>query len=97
MERADRVACLPVSIGWSDVGSWDALDEIRTGRGDGQPSDAMLIDAEGSSVHSQGLRVTISGVRDVLVIATGTDVLVIPRGESQRVKDVVARRRALRG
>lgn len=95
MEHADRVACLPVSMGWSDVGSWDALDELRDRRGVGQPSDAMLIDAEGSSVHSQGLRVTISGVRDVLVIATGTDVLVIPRGESQRVKDAVTRRRAL--
>lgn len=93
MERAEKVACLPVTMGWSDVGSWDALDDIRSARGDGQPDDALLIDSEGSSIHSEGLRVTISGVRDVLVIATATDVLVVPRGQSQRVKDAATRRR----
>ena len=95
MERADRVACLPVDMGWSDVGSWDALDEIRSRRGSSGPDDALLIDAEGSSVHSDGgVRVTISGVPDVLVIATGRDVLIIPRGESQRVKAVATHRKS---
>jgi mannose-1-phosphate guanylyltransferase/mannose-1-phosphate guanylyltransferase/mannose-6-phosphate isomerase len=28
MERAERVAVVPVSMGWSDIGSWDALHEI---------------------------------------------------------------------
>lgn len=95
MERAEKVACLPVAMGWSDVGSWDALDEIRAGRGESQPGDAMLIDAQGSSIHSDGPRVTVSGVRDILVIATANDVLVIPRGQSQRVKDVAKRRRLI--
>ena len=93
LERAERVACVPVSMGWSDVGSWDALDQLRSAQGAVDGADAMLIDADGSSIHSEGVRVTISGVRDVFVIATNTDVLVIPKGESQRVKDVVARLR----
>ena len=97
MEREGKVACLPVSMGWSDVGSWDALDEIRGGGLDDQPAGSLLIDAEGSSIHADGMRVTVSGVSDILVIATTTDVLVIPRGQSQRVKDVVNRRRALEG
>ena len=91
LERAERVACVPVSMGWSDVGSWDALDQLRSAQGAVDGTDAMLIDADGSSIHSEGVRVTISGVRDIFVIATNTDVLVIPKGESQRVKDVVAR------
>jgi mannose-1-phosphate guanylyltransferase/mannose-1-phosphate guanylyltransferase/mannose-6-phosphate isomerase len=28
MEKADRVAVVPVSMGWSDIGSWDALHEV---------------------------------------------------------------------
>ena len=93
MERSDRVACEPVAMGWSDVGSWDALDEIRSRRGHTHPAGTLLIDADGSSVHSDGRRVTISGVSDILVIVTDHEVLVIPRGESQRVKQVVAARK----
>ncbi len=36
---------------------------------------------------------TISGVSNVLVIVTDDEVLVIPRGQSQRVKQVVAARK----
>lgn len=93
MERSDRVACEPVRMGWSDVGSWDALDEIRSRLGHSHPDGTLLIDADGSSVHSDGRRVTISGVSNVLVIVTDDEVLVIPRGQSQRVKQVVAARK----
>ena len=93
MERSDRVACEPVAMGWSDVGSWDALDEIRSRRGHAHANGTLLIDADGSSVHGDGRRVTISGVSNILVIVTEDEVLVIPRGESQRVKQVAAARK----
>ncbi len=93
MERSDRVGCVPVSMGWSDVGSWDSLGELMDGRGHTDPG-VLLLDAPGSRAHSDGRSVTISGVANVIVIATADDVLVIPRGESQRVKDVVQARKS---
>ena len=96
LERSDRVDCVPVSMGWSDVGSWDSLGELMEGRGHADPR-VLLLDAPGSRAHSDGRRVTISGVADVIVIATADDVLVIPRGESQRVREVVRAHRERRG
>ncbi len=95
MERSDRVGCVPVSMGWSDVGSWDSLGELIEGRGHADPR-VLLLDAPGSRAHTDGQRVTISGVADVIVIATADNVLVIPRGESQRVKEVARAHRERR-
>ena len=53
MERAERVACLPVSMGWSDVGSWDALDEVRGGGGH-RSAGGIAADRRGGLVHPLG-------------------------------------------
>ena len=90
MERSDRVRCVPVEMGWSDVGSWDSLGDLLNERGESDDR-VTLIDAAGSRGHSDGPRITVSGVADVIVIATHGDVLVVPRGESQRVKEAARR------
>ena len=93
MEKADRVAVVPVSMGWSDVGSWDALYEIaaRDEAGNCVAGPTFAIDTENCLVRSTGPRVATIGVSDLLVIATGDAVLVMPRGSSQRVKEAVER------
>lgn len=89
MERSDRVRCVPVSMGWSDVGSWDSLGDLLGERAEGDGR-VTLIDAPCSRGHSDGPRITISGVADVIVVATAEEVLVVPRGQSQRVKQAAA-------
>ncbi len=89
MEKADRVAVAPVSMGWSDVGSWDALHDIR-GKDDGGNTvigETRLSDAKGNLVHADGIRVSIHGVDDLIVVANGKEVLILPRGTSQKVRD----------
>ena len=88
MEKADRVAVVPVSMGWSDVGSWDALYELGA-KDDAQNSlkgNIRAIDASGNLIHSDGLRISVSGVKDLIVVASGNEVLILPRGSSQDVK-----------
>lgn len=96
MEKAERVAVVPVSMGWSDVGSWDALHEIsaRDGSGNALSGDIVAIDTANSLVRSDGIKVTAVGVEDLIVVATKDAVLVMPRGESQRVKEIVERLKA---
>lgn len=91
MEKAERVAVVPVSMGWSDVGSWDALHEIsaKDGKGNALLGDTLAIDTAGSLVRSDGPKVTAIGVDDLIIVATKDAVLVMPRGESQRVKEIV--------
>lgn len=88
MEKAERVAVAPVSMGWSDVGSWDALHELRDKDEAANSSigDVRLTEANGNLIHADGIRVSVHGVDDLIVVANGKEVLILPRGKSQHVK-----------
>ncbi len=94
MEKADRVAVIPVAMGWNDVGSWDALHAIseldsagNTHSGNGQ---VTAIDTANCLVRSDGAHIALVGVEDLVVVASGNDVLILPRGRSQDIKKLIA-------
>jgi mannose-1-phosphate guanylyltransferase/mannose-1-phosphate guanylyltransferase/mannose-6-phosphate isomerase len=89
MEKAAKVAVAPVGMGWSDVGSWDALHEIGSKDVNGNVSSgAVRIDnSHGNLIHANGIRVSVHGVDDLLIIANGSEVMILPRGASQKVRD----------
>lgn len=86
MEKSDEVAVVPVDMGWSDVGSWDALFELSA-----VPTDAnvLTIDGKNNLIRSDGIRIHSAGMEDMIVIASGNDVMIVPRGKSQDVKKIV--------
>ncbi|MEP7348923.1 MAG: mannose-1-phosphate guanylyltransferase [Sphingorhabdus sp.] len=89
MEKADRVAVVPVAMGWSDVGSWDALHELggKDEGGNATIGSVRLSEASGNLIHADGIRVSVHGVDDLIVVANGKEVLILPRGSSQKVRD----------
>jgi mannose-1-phosphate guanylyltransferase len=91
MEKADKVAVLPVAIGWSDIGSWDALHAVaaRDAAGNAIAGDVLALDARNCLIRSEGPLVAAIGVEDLVVIATADAVLIVPRAQSQRVKEAV--------
>ena len=91
MEKADRVAVVPVEMGWSDVGSWDALHAILPGdeTGNVHHGEVVAIDTSHCLIRSEGPLVAAVGVKDLIVIATPDAVLILPRGSSQEVKRAV--------
>lgn len=91
MEKADRVAVAPVEMGWSDVGSWDALHALGTPDADGNVmhGDVVAIDTRDCFIRSEGPVVTTVGVHDLIVVATRDAVMIVPRGSSQDVKRIV--------
>lgn len=90
MERAEKVAVVPVSMGWSDVGSWDSLHAIsqQDASGNATRGDILAIDSANCLVHSDGARVALVGVEDLIVVVSGKDILILPRGKSQLVRKV---------
>ena len=91
MEKADRVAVVPVAMGWSDVGSWDALLDLAT-RDENEVAchgEVLAIDSVRCLVRSDGPAVVTVGVSDLIVVATEDAVLILPRGQSQRVREAV--------
>ncbi|WP_230482091.1 mannose-1-phosphate guanylyltransferase/mannose-6-phosphate isomerase [Sphingomonas sp. Leaf21] len=91
MERADRVAVVPVAMGWSDVGSWDALHAISEldGLGNAHRGEVLAIDTQNCLIRTDRVRVAAVGVKDLIVVASGDDILILPRGRSQDVKKLI--------
>ncbi|MEI9927473.1 MAG: mannose-1-phosphate guanylyltransferase/mannose-6-phosphate isomerase [Sphingomonas sp.] len=92
MEKAERVAVVPVTMGWNDLGSWDALHAISESdaHGNSCTGDVIAIETANCLVRSgAGKRVALVGVEDLIVVVHGDDVLVMPRGRSQEVKKII--------
>ncbi|HEU0067051.1 MAG TPA: mannose-1-phosphate guanylyltransferase/mannose-6-phosphate isomerase [Sphingomonas sp.] len=92
MEKADRVAVVPVEMGWSDLGSWDALHAIadHDSAGNAHRGDVIAIGTQNCLVQTDGARIAMVGVSDLIVVAAGTDIMILPRGRSQEVKTLLA-------
>ena len=97
LEKTPRTAVVPVSCGWTDVGSWSALWAL----GAGGPQDNVTVGevvaeaTTGSYLRSEGPLVATVGVDDLIVIATPDAVLVAHKDRDQEVKAVVERLRKL--
>ncbi len=91
MEKVERIAVAPVSMGWSDVGSWDALHEIaaKDDSGNAVSGDVVAIGTSDCLIRSEGPLIAAIGVDSLSIIATDDAVLVMPRGQSQDVKRAV--------
>ncbi|MDF2493508.1 mannose-1-phosphate guanylyltransferase/mannose-6-phosphate isomerase [Sphingomonas sp.] len=91
MEKSDQVAVVPVTMGWNDVGSWDALHSISA-RDDSENAirgEVIALDSTNCLVRSDGARIAMVGVKDLIVVASGNDILILPRGRSQEVKSLL--------
>ena len=87
MENTARAALVPALMGWSDIGSWDALHTARGGdaHGNSVTGPAELVGCRNVLVESDGPRVSVIGLEDVVVVVDGNEVLVTTRAGAQRV------------
>ncbi len=88
------VYVVPLSCGWSDVGSWLSLYELRNSehdeKGNLKEGDIVAIDCEKSFISSQGKRlVTCLGLSGCLVVDTDDAVLVADINRSQDIRKIV--------
>lgn len=93
-ENDSQVVVIPVAMGWSDIGSWDALHLLNaTADGHAHSSSGggrvVALDTTNCLFKSDGIRIAALGVSDLIVVATGTDVMILPRGRSQDVRRLV--------
>jgi mannose-1-phosphate guanylyltransferase/mannose-6-phosphate isomerase len=83
MENAGRVAMVPADLDWSDIGNWQAVRNARPADalGNSRRGPAQLLDCRNVMVDSDGPRVHVLGMDDVIVVVDGNDVLVT-RGDA---------------
>lgn len=96
MEKTDSAVVVPLEAGWSDVGSWSALQDALTADEDGNVTcgDVIVENTSGCLLHSTSRMVAAVGLENHVVVETKDAVLVAPRDKVQDVKSVVARLKA---
>jgi mannose-1-phosphate guanylyltransferase/mannose-1-phosphate guanylyltransferase/mannose-6-phosphate isomerase len=92
MEHTDKAVVVPVSMGWSDVGAWDALWDIadqRDGEDNVTMGDVLALDCQGSYLRSEEPMIAALGLENMIVIATHDAILVAPRHRAQEIGRIV--------
>src|SRR5579859_8050503 len=93
MEKTARAAVVPVSCGWSDVGSWHAVWELsdKDGHGNAAQGTAVFEDSRNCNVATDRALVALEGVDDLVVVATQDAVLVSRQKDANGLKRLVAK------
>jgi mannose-1-phosphate guanylyltransferase/mannose-6-phosphate isomerase len=97
MERTRLAAVVPADMGWSDVGSWDAVwDGLEhDAAGNAVSGPAVMIESRNNLVRSEdGVLAALVGIDNAVVIATGDAVLVAARDKAENVKALVEQLKA---
>lgn len=87
MEPTEHKAMVPADMGWSDIGNWDALHCALPcdANGNSRKGQVELVDCRNVLVDSDGPRVSVIGLEDVVIVVDGGEVLVTTHAGAQKV------------
>jgi mannose-1-phosphate guanylyltransferase / mannose-6-phosphate isomerase len=96
MEKTSEAVVVPLDAGWSDVGSWSALQDAlsRDAVGNVISGDVITEGTTGCYLHSTSRLIAAVGLSDHVVVETKDAVLVAPRDKVQDVKALVSQLKA---
>ena len=85
------IKMVPLDVGWSDLGAWDAVWNVLPKDEDGNAhvGDVLTHRSSNTLVHATSRLVTLVGVQDLVVVETADAVLVANKHSSQDVKHIV--------
>lgn len=96
MQKAKNIAVIPADFGWSDIGSWDALDKLITAdvKGNRIIGDGILQKSENTTIYNQNTKkkriIAAVGLKNVIIVDTNDALLIVDRAYTQSVKQLVA-------
>lgn len=83
-ERTDRAVAVRASFRWDDVGSWDAFEKLFSEH----PENMVEVQGRNNFVYSD-IPVALCGVEDLVVVIKNGNALVMKKGTSAAMRDVV--------
>lgn len=91
MEKAERVAVIPLNVGWNDVGSWAALYDLtpHDSAENAVRGEHIGIDTQTTLIYSEKRLIATIGLQDMIVIDTEDALLICPKDRAQDVKKIV--------
>lgn len=96
MEKSSNVKVVPSDIGWSDVGSFDALyDELpKDAEGNTLNDNHVHVDSRNNLIYGGERKIATVDIEDLIVVDTGDALLISKKGSSQKVKNIVEKIRS---
>ena len=90
MEKSSNVAVVPCSIGWSDIGTWQALGDLieADANGNRAQGEVLLHDTLNCTIQSEGRLIATAGVKNLIIIDTPDAILVADKSSAQDVKNI---------
>jgi len=91
MEKSDKVKVVASDIGWSDLGSFDALSEefAKDENGNSIDENIIAINAKNNFVYTSERMIALADVDDLIIVDTPDALLVTKKGSSQKIKTIV--------
>jgi mannose-1-phosphate guanylyltransferase len=86
-----RVSVIPAKVGWSDIGSWNAVYELLASKlgANVSPGPSFTLDASGNYLWAPGKFIAAIGVHDLVLVETDDAILLCPRDRAQDVGKIV--------
>ena len=97
MEKTDKAVVIPLSAGWSDVGSWQALWDIaeKDAGGNACKGDVLVEDSYNNYIQSEQKLIATLGVNNLVIVESDDAILVADKNQVQDVKKLVNRLKAV--
>lgn len=96
MEKSDNIYVIPSSFGWSDVGSFEAFDELFPKDSDGnvvRNTRYVTVDSNNNIIigSKADMRVSLLGIKDKVIVYTDKEILVCEKSRAQEIKKILAK------
>ncbi len=91
LEKSENTVVIPIDFRWSDVGTWEALDDfLRSNETENVGiGNCVTIDSDSCLLFAQKRLIATVGVRDLVVVETDDSILVLDKNKAQDVKRLV--------
>ncbi len=88
MEKADKVAVMPMSIGWSDIGSWQAIADLtpKDHEENSLIGNVFALKTKNCYINSTHGVIGAIGVKDLIIVSLKDAFLVANKNNAQDVK-----------
>lgn len=93
MEKTQRASMVTMDAGWSDVGSWASLSELKTkdSQGNDTQGDVWLENCQNNSIYATNRMVAGIGINNLIIVETDDAILVADKSSCESIKTLVNR------
>lgn len=91
MEKSSRVVVVPANPGWSDIGSWQSLWDLRDKDEHNNVTEgrAVCVNSTNSLIHANKTLIAIAGLDNIVVIETDDAILIMNKNDNESMRALV--------